>query len=58
MSQYVKTVAWNRPRLSRFKKTYEKHKAETVFVFEGSEFSPAYAKYLIEYLEQQLPKYK
>lgn len=50
------TITWNRPMLARFKKAYNKaveDKVET-FVFDGHEFVPAYAKYLIEYLTGQL----
>jgi len=58
------SILWDRPMLERFKTTYNHVKAsgETIgyapdsFTFEGHEFVPGYAKYLIEYLEGQLPE--
>jgi len=52
-------ITWTRPKLKRFKEAYQSamatgevigHDPET-FTFEGNEFVPAYAKYLIEFLE-------
>ena len=43
------TIAWNLPKLARFKKAYHSATGET-FVFEGHEFVVEYARFLIEYL--------
>jgi hypothetical protein len=52
------TVNWDRPKLERFKKEYEKAVKENVatFKFDGKEFVPGFAKYLIEYLETRIQK--
>lgn len=49
-------ITWDRPKLLRFKAAYEKAKAAGAeqFVFEEHEFLVAYAKYLIQYLEDVL----
>ena len=50
-------IRWTKPMLERFKvahKTAVNTKADT-FVFDGNEFVVGYAKYLIEYLDAQLP---
>ena len=53
------SILWDRPKLHRFKATYNRvkdagkvigHDAES-FHFDGHEFVTNYAKYLIEYLE-------
>jgi hypothetical protein len=54
-------ITWTRPKLERFKQAYQSAKATgevighdpETFTFEGNEFVPGYAKYLIEYLELQ-----
>jgi hypothetical protein len=48
-------IQWTRPKLERLKEEYEKHKGdrEATFTFDGHVFVVGYAKYLIEYLEQQ-----
>lgn len=57
MSDQAEMIAWTRPMLERFKKTFKQ--AETngadSFMFDGKEFVTLYAKYLIEYLETKLP---
>jgi hypothetical protein len=52
------TINWDRPMLERFKLAYAQHenKHGDTFMFEGHEFVIGYAKYLIEFLETQLPK--
>jgi hypothetical protein len=55
-------ISWTRPMLERFKIAYQKAKMATgpdgngVFKFDGSDFVLGYAKYLIEYLEDKLPR--
>lgn len=56
-----RTVAWNAAKLAILKKAYADHKGEGVIEItvapEGKlEFLPAYAKYLIEYLESQFSR--
>jgi len=46
-------INWTRPMLERFRKALAKAKGEA-FIFEGNEFDPGYARYLIQYLETQL----
>jgi predicted GTPase len=51
-------ISWTRPMLERFKKAYATAvtaNADT-FRFDGNEFVRSYARYLIEYLEERLPK--
>jgi hypothetical protein len=52
------TVSFDRPTLNRFKKAYAKapDDKDASFTFDGREYVKAFAKYLIEYLESQLPK--
>jgi len=47
------SIAWDRAKLSRFKRMYARAKALPVesFVFDGHEFLVSYAGYLIQYLE-------
>ena len=45
------TYTWTPEKLALFKKRYELHKTDEDFVFAGMCFVPAYAKYLIEYLD-------
>jgi hypothetical protein len=53
MSEELPQVEWTRDKLKRFKKAYQRatQDGREVFEFEGHEFIPGYAKYLIEYLE-------
>lgn len=47
------TINFTKEKFDEFKKVYQqavKDKQE-VFIFEGNEFLPDYAKYLIQYLE-------
>ncbi len=50
------TVSWNIAKLKTFKKAYAKALKDKVesFDFEGNEYIPQFAKYLIEFLESQL----
>jgi hypothetical protein len=56
------TIGWTRPLLDTFKKRYQDAvlKGELQFEFEVNgvkhDFITAYAKYLIEYLEMNLPR--
>ncbi len=53
MSVYTTGQFWDVQKLKRFKRalaTANKNNQPT-FIFDGSEFVPAYAKYLIEYLD-------
>ncbi len=56
MSDEQKTILWTRPMLDRFKKVYKQAVAAKVetFMFEGNEYVPSYAGYLIEFLEGRL----
>ena len=61
MSDDTKTVAFDRPKLARLKRAYEARLKETsdateTFRFEGNEYVIGYAKYLIEYLDKELPR--
>ena len=49
----ITTIHWTRGMLASFKKAHGVALREhvPVFTFEGHEFAPAYAGYLIEYLE-------
>lgn len=51
-------IVWDREKLARFKEAYAKVKdrPKDTFMFAGHEFVVGYAKYLIEYLEDRLPK--
>ena len=50
-------VKWNREKLERFKQAYAACPGDgnQIFQFEGHDFVKAYAKYLIEFLDQKLP---
>jgi hypothetical protein len=52
------TVNFDYAMLQRFKRAFKKATKESkeVFIFEGNEFVIGYAKYLIEYLEEQFKK--
>jgi hypothetical protein len=56
MTQDPIMVEFNKDKLIKFKKAYDKATDElkTVFTFEGNEYDLGYAKYLIEYLEGKL----
>lgn len=49
-------VTWSKEMLERFKIAYEKARTDRVksFSFDGKDFLPEYAKYLIQYLEARL----
>jgi hypothetical protein len=49
-------VRWDLAKLARFKRLYAKNMDAEAFMFEGDEYVPGYAKYLIEYLETRLGK--
>ena len=52
-------IVWDRPKLERFKRAYKAARLQSgsdVFQFDGHEFVLDYAKYLIEYLDSELPK--
>lgn len=51
-------VSYDRPMLERLKKAWAAAPGDkdAVFTFEGHEYVKGYAKYLIEYLEKELPK--
>lgn len=44
-------VQWDKAKLIKFKKIYLRNLKADDFTFEGNKYVPAYAKYLIEYLE-------
>lgn len=46
-------MTWTREKLKLFKRAYMKalRNGDAIFWFDGHEFIPAYARYLIEYLE-------
>lgn len=46
------SIVFTPEKLRRFKKAYAECTTES-FVFEGHEFLKAYARYLIQYLEQK-----
>lgn len=56
MSEDLPQIEWTRPKLERLKKAYRSAVDDKlkIFEFEGHEFIPGYAKYLIEYLEGRL----
>lgn len=58
MSNISQNMEFDRPKLKRLIKARdEAEKAgEKQFTFEGHEVDVGYAKYLIEYLDQRLPK--
>jgi hypothetical protein len=47
-------VDFDRPKLARLKKKMSESD-EDVFEFEGQQYVRGYAKYLVQYLESQLP---
>lgn len=47
----IETMVFTPEKLEQFRATYEANKEADSFTFDGHEFIPAYAKYLIEYLE-------
>ena len=49
----MNTVTFTRESLKKFKAVYETVGEGEVFLFEGKEFLKEYAKYVIEYLEEQ-----
>lgn len=51
-------IEWDRDKLESFKRTYAANKNRGVFTWDGHEFLTAYAKYLIEYLETKLERYR
>jgi hypothetical protein len=58
MAKEENVVRWTRPKLERFKKTYDAAVAndEEIFVFDGLDYVPDYAKFLIEFLEGELAR--
>jgi hypothetical protein len=48
---------WDRPRMERLRKVYNDTPGDkdTIFEFDGHEFLKGYVKYLIEYLDSELP---
>jgi precorrin-3B methylase len=56
-----KMISFDRPRLNNLKKAYSAAQTEgkgkdDTFVFDGDTYVLGYAKYVIEYLDDQLPK--
>lgn len=51
-------ISWDVDKLKRFKRAYARALEDKleVFAFEGHDFVPGYAKYLIEYLEDMMRK--
>lgn len=50
-------VDFDRAKLARLKAALKRHVGEhQPFTFEGHEFLPSYARYLIEYLESQFKR--
>jgi hypothetical protein len=47
-------VSFDRPKLARLKKRMLEND-DDVFEFEGQQYVRGYAKYLVQYLESQLP---
>lgn len=62
MSEAELHISWDRPMLERFRVTYKKAYEDArdpvneIFYFEDNMFVLSYAKYLIEYLDSELPK--
>jgi hypothetical protein len=48
------TISFTRSSLLRFTKLYNQERDSEAFFFQGSQFLPSYARYLIEYLAGQL----
>lgn len=55
MADEQKMISWTKPMLERFRKAYQKAVADNAdtFMFDGNEFVVGYAKYLIQYLDNQ-----
>jgi len=59
VTELPEKINWTAQKLSSFKATYAKSKKrkasqrESMFVWEGYQFIPGYAKYLIEYLNNK-----
>lgn len=53
-----KMIDFDRPKLDRLKKDYDKAKASGAeqFTFDGEVYLVSYAKYVIEYLESQFKR--
>lgn len=49
----METMVMTPEKLERFKRVYQANKTAKSFEFDGHEFVPEYAKYMIEYLEAQ-----
>ncbi len=49
-------VKWDHEALKRFKKVYNLNKKKEEFYFDGRLYVVGFAKYLIEYLEDRLPR--
>ena len=47
-------IKWTLRKLENFMRVYKINRNEATFMFEGYEFVPAYAKYLIDYLKKEL----
>lgn len=55
MAVSQETLTFTPEKLMAFKILYERHKNQTEpFAFEGKEYTPNYAKYLIEHLDNEL----
>ena len=56
IKQDEQVMAFDRPTMIKLNTAYNEalSKQETVFTFEGVELLTAYAKYLLEYLEERL----
>ena len=54
------SIRWDRPMLERFKTALNEHylarRGEETFRFEGNDFVPAYARYMVEFLERRFPR--
>ncbi len=52
------SITWTLPKLERFKKAHKTavDASQETFTFEGHEFVPRYAAYLIEYLDGIIAK--
>lgn len=49
-------IVFDRDKLEKLKRRYKECPEGGTFEFEGKEILKSYAKYLIEYLEQRLPR--
>jgi hypothetical protein len=54
----MENIEFDKKKLKALKEAYalamEQEDKEAIFIFEGKELLPAYAKYMIEYLEGKL----